>query len=743
MGNKEKKNSKSWHRFFIIQVLIIIFAFISIKSSLFISQDMFFRSYMMKFRSNIVKNFFSERYKSNLDKILVVWVDPKFFVNENIAYQWLHRWYYARALENLDKYNPSSIVMDVFFEKWYQFSGDDKKTDVLNKIFESYDKSLTNAITNKTILASIFDSETNKVKEPDKIFQVNKPILWHAHYYDPFSKNLFLWIQNNISDTGVSLYPLSIEAFANYEVGILNQSISWYQYEYNIKSDENNIHINIAWKETNIPLVREGLQDKNYIFTPLYFNNETLTWVQKQVNFISLYDVYKGNIDKEKVKDKIVLIGATDRMSIYDIRNTLVGEMPWILIHANQILALLNHDYIYSISPTQSFIIIFCLMFLNLFIINFFIRNRNYAYIFSLLSIETILILAITVYLCIAWLFWNSFFPNSIFVPIWTILIILFAHMLTNLAYTIRDFYWLKNNIQKLFNIYTWENLFEKNVENSVFVGKRTSKERDVAIMFCDIVWYTKISENLSPKQSTDLLNIFLEDSTNIILENKWFIDKYMWDGFMAFWEDRNTCNLAAKSTIQIIKELSSINEKVRNIIKSDKKDIIDIRIGLHFGKVIIWDIGSEKKRLNHTIIWDNVNLASRLEWINKFYWSRVCISSDLWNNIKNKEEFVVRRLDKIKVKWKENPVEILELFGIDKSYITTENNLYISSFIKFFEKGLDSYFAGDFDEAVKMFNEAKNVKDDKTCDIFIQRCNFLKISSAWKWDGIWTFLDK
>jgi adenylate cyclase len=231
-------------------------------------------------------------------------------------------------------------------------------------------------------------------------------------------------------------------------------------------------------------------------------------------------------------------------------------------------------------------------------------------------------------------------------------------------------------------------------------------------------------------------LREFLWEMSNIILNEKWFVNKYEWDAIMALWwvfvNDEKSSYLASLVALQQQKLLKELNKKWQEEWISE----IKIRIGLHIWDVIVWNVGLEGKKMEFTALWDNVNLASRLEWVNKFYWTYICASEDIYNE--NINEFEFRYLDTIRVKWKVNPVKIYELLSLKWRL-----NASTADIVAKFQEAVDLYTKRDFPSAKKIFEQLVSLGDNPS-KTYLERCNkFIKKWPKENWDMIWDFDDK
>jgi adenylate cyclase len=181
--------------------------------------------------------------------------------------------------------------------------------------------------------------------------------------------------------------------------------------------------------------------------------------------------------------------------------------------------------------------------------------------------------------------------------------------------------------------------------------------ERKIAtIFFSDIRSFTAISEKLEPEEVVEFLNEYMTIMVRIISEHYGIVDKFIGDAIMAVWgvpeSKGNDALNAVNATIEMRKALLEFN-KGRG---SAKKPVIKIGCGLNTGPVLAGQIGSED-RLDYTVIGDAVNLASRIEALNKPFGTDILISQDTYNIVKG--EFDCEPMQKIKVKGKSKPQQI------------------------------------------------------------------------------------
>jgi adenylate cyclase len=159
-------------------------------------------------------------------------------------------------------------------------------------------------------------------------------------------------------------------------------------------------------------------------------------------------------------------------------------------------------------------------------------------------------------------------------------------------------------------------------------------------------------------------------------------------------------------------------------------------RIGLHFWEAILWDVWDNESKMSYTAIWDNVNLASRLEWINKYYGTNIIVSQDFYEKIQKKEDFLIRLIDKITVKWKSTAINIYHIYP----QFEFETDEEFKKYIFYFNKWLSFYFKWEFEKAQKILQELSIYKISKQDDVittFLERIKYLIKNPPQNWDGV------
>jgi len=262
--------------------------------------------------------------------------------------------------------------------------------------------------------------------------------------------------------------------------------------------------------------------------------------------------------------------------------------------------------------------------------------------------------------------------------------------------------------------------------------------KKQICIMFSDINNFTSISEKTSPELLTRHICEYFDELSNIIISGRGTIDKYIGDAIMAFWGAPHTEEqsplLAAKAAIECIKKLNVLNVKWA----LEGKPVLATRIGIHFGDAIVGNLGSSE-RLNYTAIGDSINIASRLENINKIYGTQIIISDTVYQAIK--DQFQTRMLDRVTLKGKIEPYYIYELISDNANDLTYD----LDQYKQVFENAFSAYQRQEWDTAINYFDTCLRIyPDDNVAKLFIARCEkFKSNTSTDTWNGIWALNEK
>jgi len=434
-------------------------------------------------------------------------------------------------------------------------------------------------------------------------------------------------------------------------------------------------------------------------------------------NYISFSDIYNNKTDPSYFKDKIVLIGAT-ASDLHDDAVVPISNqaMPGVEINANLVQSILTRDFLHYQDDVSAVGIIFLFSVLaGILLYRFRIHIAT-----ILLAILAIVYIFFSIYTFDSGIIMNVLYPLLSIALVYIILVVIYY--LTEE----KSRKWITSVFGKYVSPVVIENLI-KNPDKINLGGEK----RNITLFFSDIRGFTSISERLEPEELVHLLNEYLTEMTSIITKDQGLVDKYMGDGIMAFWgaplDQIDHAKMACSSSLEMM-------DKLRELQKNWKKEGIpsfNIGIGLNSGDAIVGNMGSNS-RFDYTAMGDNVNLASRLEGLNKIYGTNIIISENTHKIVK--EKFESRKLDVVKVKGKKKPILIFELLSHKDKTSKKQRD-----FIRLYEAGLEHYFKKKWKESIKSFQASIKLIDDDASHVFIKRCQeFLNNPPPKDWGGIW-----
>lgn len=256
-------------------------------------------------------------------------------------------------------------------------------------------------------------------------------------------------------------------------------------------------------------------------------------------------------------------------------------------------------------------------------------------------------------------------------------------------------------------------------------------------ILFSDIRGFTNFAERNGPQETVSMLNQYFTVMYEQIVNNSGMLDKYIGDAMMSvfgvpFSTNRDADN-AVQTAIDMIKELDIFNKK--RVESGDEP--IRIGIGINTGEVVSGNIGSDK-RMDYTVIGDGVNLAARLEGSTKLYKVSVLISESTKNSLHDK--YLLRELDWIRVKGKDEPIaifEVVDAYEYGKTRTINEN-------LEKFQEALGYYRKQEWEKGSDIFLQLVYNAQDPVSALFLERCRYFQDNPPSKdWDGVWVMTTK
>ncbi len=444
---------------------------------------------------------------------------------------------------------------------------------------------------------------------------------------------------------------------------------------------------------------------------------------QGSFRYISAVDILNGRVEKKLLEGAIVLVGTT-APGLMDLRSTPVSAVyAGVEIHANIIAGILDNNIKHAPSYARGaellglalggFLLIFWLPFLGP--ISSFVL--------------TFVLIAVTGF--INFIAWRS----GLVLPLASQMLLFPLLYAFNASYGFLLESRTKRQITGLFGQYVPPQIVSKMSKDPERFTME-AESREMTVLFADVIGFTNISEKLTPKELATFMNKYLTAMTAIIYEHGGTVDKYIGDAIMAFWgaplEDPQHARHAVEASIAMRSRMDAMQEEMR----AEGFPEIRMGIGINSGQMRVGNMGSSF-RVAYTVMGDSVNLASRLESLTRLYGipiiagkaTRELVSGFLW-----------RELDLVKVKGKNEPVDIFEPCG-EESLL--EQN-YIND-IMGFNNLVFLYRKQEWHVAESLLKVMINDKPDmRLYQLYMSRVRqYLNEPPSPEWNGVCTFNTK
>jgi class 3 adenylate cyclase len=264
-------------------------------------------------------------------------------------------------------------------------------------------------------------------------------------------------------------------------------------------------------------------------------------------------------------------------------------------------------------------------------------------------------------------------------------------------------------------------------------------QRRVMTVLFCDLKGFTSLSEGMTPQGLVKVMNRYLSIMSEPIRTNRGIIDKYIGDGIMAYWgppfvDEADHARFACLAAMEMIERIATLRREIPELlgVRGTPMEKCDLRIGVATGEALVGSIGSDVM-MSYTVMGDVVNLASRLEGVNKTYGTRNLVSERTIAAAGAALE--VREIDRVVVAGHTHSEIIFEILG-RKGELTPQQFLSRDKYLE----GLAAYREQRWDDALRALNESLGaIPDDGPSMALLKRVESLKANPPSRdWDGAW-----
>ena len=439
--------------------------------------------------------------------------------------------------------------------------------------------------------------------------------------------------------------------------------------------------------------------------------------------YLDEYERVSGVIEKT-IKDKFCILGRSDTGTTDIGANPFYGEYVNVGTHGVVLDMILQESFITLIRLP------YLILFTTAFILLFFISSAKFPPIPRAVSgfLVTVLVIAAA-----AVLFrYTGIFYNPLLATL-SIVSAVIVREIVSYASSERE----KQFIRKAFSTYVSDDVVKEIISDPSRLQLGGTK-RHMSAIFTDIQGFSTIAEQLDPENLVSLLNRYLTVMSDAVLEENGTIDKYEGDAIIAFFgapiPTSDHAIRACNAAIAIKRIEQDLNQKIMEEIISPKPLLT--RIGINTGNMVAGNMGTAKK-MDYTIMGNAVNLAARLEGVNKQYGTWIIASDETINETEGR--FLTRKLDRVRVVGINEPVRLHELIEVLENASASQKNM-----VGTFHEALSLFENQKWKEAADLFKKSKAVADDGVSAKYLERCKaYITKPPKDTWDGVYNLTEK
>ncbi|MFP2927270.1 CHASE2 domain-containing protein [Pyxidicoccus sp. 3LG] len=438
---------------------------------------------------------------------------------------------------------------------------------------------------------------------------------------------------------------------------------------------------------------------------------------------MSMADVLDGSFDPALVEGKAVLVGIT-LLGNYDQRVTPFSEFePGVYAHAAFLSNILAQDFLTRPEGLIALELLF--MVGAAWLLARLLPRVKYKWKLGMVA------LLVAAWLSVDQVLFGLGVQVATVVPLFSLFTSSFGILFLGYRTVDQE----KSRLRHTFQHYLDASVMEQVLEHPERL-KLGGERKELTVLFSDIRGFTSLSERLAPEQLVTFINQYLTPMTDVVFAQGGTLDKYIGDAIMCFWgapvDQPDHALRACRAALGFLDTLQILKARWRAAGLPE----VDIGVGINTGPMNVGHMGTES-RFNYTVMGDAVNLASRLEGLNKEYGTRILITEDTYRQVQG--HVIARRLGAVRVKGKHQPVAIYELRALGTASGADADA------IRAFEEGLDRFLARDWAEAEACFQRTLGLWPG---DVPSQR--YLESAAGFRtqppgedWDGVFTATTK
>ncbi|MDR2595869.1 MAG: adenylate/guanylate cyclase domain-containing protein [Treponema sp.] len=462
---------------------------------------------------------------------------------------------------------------------------------------------------------------------------------------------------------------------------------------------------------------------------------ESAVYIEEEADYIAqLYDAIKVDFKRRNelsasndkmLRNKFIIMGRTDTGTTDYGANPFHGKYINVGTHAVVLDTILSESFIIPLGYWWRVVILF------LFVPFFFIASAGFSPVLRAVSgfaVTLIIFIGAVLLFRAAGIYWGPL--GAVFAMISAII----TREIIAYAGSERE----KQFIRTAFSTYVSHDVVKEIISDPSRL-QLGGTNRHMTAIFTDVKGFSTISEQLDPEELVSLLNRYLSAMSDIVLSEKGTIDKYEGDAIIAFFgAPLDLADHAMRACVSAIK-MKKAEEELNKVIMEQKlsPSLLLTRIGINTGNMVAGNMGTANK-MNYTIMGNAVNLAARLEGVNKQYGTWILASED---TIKETgQQLLSRKLDRVRVVGINEPVRLHELIELYELAESSQKKL-----VSIFHDALDHFEKRDWKSAADGFKETLSIKnDDHPSHMYLERCEQFAVKQPDdKWDGVYNLTSK
>lgn len=452
-------------------------------------------------------------------------------------------------------------------------------------------------------------------------------------------------------------------------------------------------------------------------------------WQDMSASIRKNFDIYRQDLAAYNKQYKMLDEMCRERFCIFGYSGVGTSDLgvtpfeklyPNVGTHANIFNTIMSRQFITPLPGWMSWLVAILICYVNALTYR---RIKSLRGRMTLGISTTIFVFGLAVFLMAVF---NIYLP--VFVPLLSVFATFLLVSILRFVFSEQE----KSFLRKAFTMYLSSDVVNQIVEDPSLL-KLGGQKKQITALFTDIKSFSTLSEKVTPEHLVEILNRYLTVMSDIVLEQKGTIDKYIGDAIVSFFgaplDLPDHASRACLAAVRMKEAELALNKEM--LAAGETPMPIYTRIGINTGAMVVGNMGTDNK-MNYTIMGNDVNLAARLEGVNKQYGTWILVSESTWEQTGGM--FLGRKLDRVRVVGIDTPVQLYNIMGVRGE--AKPNQVALADRFNF---AIDAYRAKKFPDALHMFTKCLELDpEDQPTQIFLERVKkLLKEGTPDAWSDV------